>query len=74
MFKKSLFTPFFFLLYSTSSFSQRFIPCPDKHISYEGRIAYTPNAAELMWPGTSVTINFKGTGISGEFKDQDTSN
>ena len=27
-----------------------------------------------MWPGTSITINFKGTGISGEFRDRDTSN
>ncbi len=71
---KQIAFPVAFLLYTSPSFSQHFISFHDKHISYEGRIAYTPDAAELMWPGTSVTINFKGTGISGEFKDQDTSN
>lgn len=34
----------------------------------------TKDAAELMWPGTAVTINFVGTGLSGQIKDQDTSN
>ena len=62
------------LFYNVNCFSQQLISCKDKHISYEGRILYTPDAAELMWPGTSVTINFIGTGISGIFKDQDTSN
>jgi lysophospholipase L1-like esterase len=52
----------------------KFIPFSDKHISYEGRIPYTNDAAILSWPGVSVKINFKGTGISGTFKDQDTSN
>jgi len=60
--------------YNVNCFSQQSISFKDKHISYEGRILYTPDAAELMWPGTSVTINFIGTGISGIFKDQDTSN
>ena len=74
MIKKILLPAAFFFFCLATSFSQHLIPLHDKHISYEGRIAYTPGAAELMWPGTSVTINFKGTGISGEFKDQDTSN
>lgn len=74
MIKKILLPVALFLFSAATSFSQKFISSRDKHISYEGRIAYTPDAAELMWPGTSVTINFKGTGISGEFKDQDTSN
>lgn len=55
-------------------FSQKFIPFRDKHISYEGRIAFTTTAAELNWPGTSVRINFKGSHISGRFKDADTAN
>lgn len=60
---------------SLNSFSQnKFVSYPDKHISYEGRIDYKNDAAVLMWPGTSIKINFKGTGISGEFKDADTSN
>ncbi len=74
MFKTALYKPLLFLLISTNSYSQHFIPASDKHISYEGRIAHTTKAAELMWPGTSITVNFIGTGISGEFKDQDTSN
>ena len=46
----------------------------DKHISFEGRILYTKDAAVLIWPGTSIKINFKGTGIAAIFKDGDTSN
>ena len=58
-----------------NSFSQsKSIPYSDKHISYEGRILFASDAAALTWPGTCVRINFKGTGISGTFKDQDTAN
>ncbi|MEO5943885.1 MAG: SGNH/GDSL hydrolase family protein [Ferruginibacter sp.] len=62
------------LFCNVNSYSQKLLPFTDKHISYEGRIPFTTEAAELMWPGTSVTINFTGTGMSGIFKDQDTSN
>ncbi|HVZ95271.1 MAG TPA: GDSL-type esterase/lipase family protein [Chitinophagaceae bacterium] len=62
-------------LFSATGFSQnKFLSFNSKHISYEGRILYTNNAAVLMWPGTAIRIRFKGTGISGTFKDQDTSN
>src|SRR5215210_7951021 len=55
--------------------SQRLlISAIDKHIAYEGRVVFKSNAAVLMWPGTSVAVNFVGTGISGLFKDSDTSN
>ena len=74
MYKKMVLALLPFLLYSSFAFCQHFISFQNKHIRYEGRIDYTPDAAELMWPGTSVTLHFKGTGISGEFKDQDTSN
>src|ERR1035441_4668776 len=64
---------FLFSLLSLNGFSQdNFIPFSDKHISYEGRIPFANDAAALYWPGVSVKINFKGTGISGTFKDQDT--
>ena len=63
-----------FAIFSTPVFSQKFISFRDKHISYEGRIAFTKTAAALNWPGTSVRINFKGTQISGRFKDADTAN
>ena len=75
MFKKFYLIIVLFSFLSKTSFSQNhFVPFQDKHISYEGRIAYTKDAAVLMWPGTSVRINFEGTGISGIFKDADTSN
>lgn len=63
-----------FAINSLAGFSQHFISFRDKHISYEGRIAFTNFAAALNWPGTSVRINFKGTNISGQFKDADTAN
>lgn len=46
----------------------------DKQISYEGRILFRNGAAELIWPATCVRVNFEGTGISGIFRDADTSN
>ena len=64
-----------FCCVASNSFSQKkSIPYSDKHISYEGRIPFATDAAALTWPGTSVRINFIGTGISGTFKDQDTAN
>jgi len=74
MIKNFLVFPSLFLFSAVTCFSQKQVSFKDKHISYEGRVPFTTDAAVLMWPGTSVTINFKGTGISGIFKDQDTSN
>ncbi len=50
------------------------VPFNDAHIVYEGRVAKKNDAAVLMWSGTAVKINFKGTGISGIFKESDTAN
>jgi len=62
-------------LLSAAALSQAgFQKYSDRHISYEGRILYTRDAAVLMWPGSAIRINFQGTGISGVFRDQDTSN
>ncbi len=36
------------------------VPFNDAKISYEGRILNRADAAEMSWPGTSATINFKG--------------
>ena len=60
--------------YQINGFSQETISCNDKHISYQGRILFTNDSATLMWAGASFTVNLIGTGISGIFKDQDTSN
>nr|MBC7611942.1 SGNH/GDSL hydrolase family protein [Pseudopedobacter sp.] len=52
----------------------QFISFKNNKLQYQGRILFASDAAELTWPGTSVTISFKGTSLAGEFKDADTSN
>jgi hypothetical protein len=42
----------------------------DPHIQYMGRIAMQDNAMVLSWSGTSVKINFEGTGISYKMRDE----
>lgn len=44
------------------------------NVTYEGRILYRPDAAELSWPGTSVVIQFEGVGVSATLQDLDTAN
>lgn len=43
-------------------------------ISYEGRILFRHDAAELSWSGTSATIWFEGESISAVMQDLDTAN
>ncbi len=50
------------------------VPFNSPEIYYEGRIVYKTDAAELSWPGTSVSINFEGKSISATLKDLDTAN
>jgi hypothetical protein len=42
----------------------------DPHIRYSGRIIMQDDAAELSWPGTSLKINFRGTGVKAMLKDE----
>src|ERR1700753_890896 len=42
----------------------------DVHIHYMGRILMQDESADLMWPGTSISINFKGTGVKITLKDE----
>ena len=51
-----------------------YAPAQNEYISYQGRVGFKNGAAELAWPGTSVTVRFEGTGIAGQFKDLDSSN
>ncbi|MBI9059827.1 MAG: hypothetical protein JEZ01_18830 [Labilibaculum sp.] len=44
------------------------------NISYEGRVGFRSDAAELSWSGTSVNIQFEGSGIAATFQDLDTAN
>ncbi len=46
------------------------IPVTDHNVSYMGRIEMTDNVATLIWPGTSVKINFEGDAIYANLKDE----
>lgn len=70
-------TTFFiaFLFISFFSFCQQVSIAPnDKRLSYQGRIQFDGDAAELIWPGTSVRLNFTGTSVAARLRDEDTSN
>jgi hypothetical protein len=42
----------------------------DTHIRYSGRIAMQDEAAELSWSGSSLKVNFRGTGAKATLKDE----
>src|ERR1700744_2579569 len=42
----------------------------DPHIRYVGRIAMEDSAARMAWSGTSVSINFSGTGVKAVLGDE----
>lgn len=42
----------------------------DPHIHYMGRVVQTDNSAQLSWSATTVSINFKGTGVMVKLKDE----
>ncbi|MDM8159342.1 SGNH/GDSL hydrolase family protein [Labilibaculum sp. K2S] len=44
------------------------------NLTYEGRILFRPDAAELSWSGSSVSIQFEGSSISATLQDLDTAN
>jgi hypothetical protein len=66
--------PLVIALVSFSCGQQIKVPFNDEKLTYEGRMLFTPDAAVLSWPGTSVYVNFSGTEIKGEFRDSDTAN
>lgn len=75
MYKSKLILCGLFLGISLQSFAQKsLIPFNDAHLTYQGRIPKTNDAAVLCWPGNSVAIHFKGTSLSAVIKDADTSN
>jgi hypothetical protein len=59
-----LFTLFVFY----SSFSQTFIKPNHQGLTYSGRVNLSVDSASFYWPGTSVSINFKGTGLNALLK------
>ncbi len=46
------------------------IPLTDQNITYMGRIEMNDSVATLIWPGTSVKINFEGESVSATLKDE----
>lgn len=62
------------LLSFCSSSQSSFVSHKDQRIYYEGRIGFKEEAAELYWSGTSILVNFEGTGIAAILKDSDTAN
>ncbi len=54
--------------------STSFIAPDNQELAYEGRIIHNNDNVELIWPGTSVSIHFKGSEISAILQDEDTSN
>ncbi len=65
---------FFFTLLGVSHTQNRSITFNNPDIYYEGRIIYNDSSAVLSWPGSSITILFKGTNISAILQDADTAN
>ncbi|MEP7107566.1 MAG: SGNH/GDSL hydrolase family protein [Ferruginibacter sp.] len=62
------------VMYYANSYSQNVNTLVDAHdtqIQYEGRTGFNnPGIAELYWPGSSIRVRFKGTGISAILRDQ----
>ena len=60
-----------FFIFSCQTSKKTFVPVNDEHIRYEGRIKFkSEKEAEFYWTGTSVKINFEGTGVGAYLKDE----
>lgn len=62
------------LIATVCSAQNKIVAFNDPNISYEGRILYRTDAAELSWPGTTATIQFDGTTVAAVLQDLDTAN
>lgn len=60
---------FVFLLFAVTAKAQ-VIKSNDPHIHYMGRVLVQEDSAMLSWSGTSVGINFNGTGVNAVLKDE----
>lgn len=58
------------LLLSLEGFSQLQVKPDNKDIAYMGRVKVSQDSACFYWPGTSATINFKGSGITVSMKSR----
>lgn len=74
MLKKYFFVFAMLIAAGVISAQTRLIPFNDPSLTYEGRILYRSDAAELTWPGTSVSLRFQGKNLSVVLQDLDTAN
>ncbi|PKQ63416.1 electron transporter RnfD [Labilibaculum filiforme] len=73
MFRKFFYLSLVFVL-GSCSVENKNIAFDNPSLSYEGRIGFRSDAAELFWSGTSVNIQFEGSGIAAILQDLDTAN
>ena len=74
MLKKIFYLFMLWAIFTECSAQNKLISFNSPNLYYEGRILYRPDAAELSWPRTSVSITFEGNNISAILKDLDTAN
>lgn len=67
---KKIFLLLSFVGASLFSFAQnKFVSIADKNIMSEGRVVYNDNKASIVYPGTAFTIQFTGSYIAAELKN-----
>jgi hypothetical protein len=67
---KLIYTLVLGLQITASCVAQQAIKSNDAHVHYMGRVDVQADKAMLSWPGTSIKINFKGTGVKAVLKDE----
>ena len=68
--RKNHLIPLFLFIFVTCSYGSIYVPFNQKEVSYMGRVEKIENLyAKIYWPGTSVTINFKGTELKAVLKN-----
>jgi hypothetical protein len=68
--RKSYFVSLLLFVVVTFSYGGVLVPFNQKNLSYMGRVETVQNQyAKFYWPGTSVTINFKGTELKAVLKN-----
>lgn len=68
--RKLFYTLLFGLTITNSCVAQQVVKSNDSHIHYMGRVDVQADKSMLSWPGTSLKINFNGTGVKALLKDE----
>jgi Carbohydrate esterase 2 N-terminal len=67
---KKIFTATLILFINQFCLAQTIIKCNDPHLRYMGRLIVNPDSVALSWPGSSIDINFRGTGVKAMLWDE----